>query len=268
MHKAVATALTLCSMSLSSFALFVNGGFEDGNLNGWNVQYGTYYGGDANPYDNVQWGTVAYDQPKATVVDNTFTMTGLTTDINPYVGDKMALLNDYYGNDHATRIWQDDVITQTDIDNGSKLYVDWGVVLEDPNHGIGSDPFFGVNVTIDGVVKTYYADSDAHNIAGSGWTVAGKNYSNYYYKADQWEFDLSSLDVGDNVKVELFVADCAWGGHGAFAFLDGIGTVKTQNPSDPNPLPPSTSDVPEPCLLTLLGLGLLSMCGLSIRKRK
>ena len=53
------------------------------------------------------------------------------------------------------------------------------------------------------------------------------------------------------------VADCAWGGHGGAAFLDGIGT-EYQPPVG----------VPEPASAGLLLMGLVSLFGFAKIRRK
>ena len=60
---------------------------------------------------------------------------------------------------------------------------------------------------------------------------------------------IDSAAVGDTVLVEMFVADCGWGGHGGYAFLDGIGTAY-QPPDDP------IVPVPAAVLLGTLGISL------------
>jgi hypothetical protein len=256
MRKLIGAAVAICAMTASSFALFVNGGFESGDFTGWTVKYGTFYGGPAaNAYSGINFGYVQSNQPQAQIIDNTFTQPGLSLNIDPFVGNKMAFLNDYYGLYHATEISQTDKITQTDIDNGAKLFVDWGVVLENPSHGAGYDPFFGINVTIGGVTQTFYADGGS---AAATWTPAGGYAALSYYKSAVWSYDLSGYAVGTDVTVDLFVSDCAYGGHAGYAFLDGIGTVYQ---------PPS--GVPEPGMISMIMIGMLSLTGFAVsRKRK
>ncbi len=50
----------------------------------------------------------------------------------------------------------------------------------------------------------------------------------------------------------MYVADCGWGGHGGYAFLDSIGTVKPPEP--PNPAIPA----PGALLLGSMGASLVA----------
>jgi len=242
-HALLRSTIILFFVTSPAWALFTNGGFETGDFSGWTLDFGQRASNDTK---NITWGQANHGL--YAIIDDTATMPGQTLDINPYSGNYMARINDIYGSYHATKLYQQDSITQTDIDSGATLYVKWGAALIEPSneHPEGAQPYFGITVSVNGsTADTFSADALDH----SGWTNAGSNGGTLWYKNDTWSYDLSSYAVGDNIMVELFVADCGWGGHGGYAFLDGIGTI---NPDEPAGIP-----APGALLLGSLGTGLV-----------
>jgi len=128
-------------------------------------------------------------------------------------------------------------ITRTfNVTNTNSMYLyKYAVVLEDPgdSHSDPFKPFFSV--------KVYLLDNDCNPLPGNP-EISCANYSvianssnseikqnfmqtaagsPYYYK--KWTTVAIPLQayIGQNIRIEFVVSDCAWGGHLGYAYIDG-----------------------------------------------
>jgi len=246
MKKLISLLATVMFLSASpAFALFTNGGFETGDLTGWTIDYGER---TSNSGFAVDWASTGVDpDPVAGVWTASSTMLGQTADINPYNGNYMARINDSYGYYHATKISQtSSPITATD----EKLFVNWGAALVNPtNYAHGNhEPYFNIRVLVGATeVASYFAASSSGGFINIGNDVSLPSPGDIMYRTGTWEFDLTSY-VGQSITIEMIVADCSEGGHGGYAFLDGIGTTYQ---------PPNVIPAPGAILLGSIGVGLV-----------
>jgi hypothetical protein len=216
--------LVLLAMVSPASALFVNGGFETGDYTGWTVT-GAGSGTGASRID---------------IIDDTATMDYQSIDVNPYNGTYMARIGDVYGDYDSTKLSQTDTISQQDIDDGAVLYVNWGAILVDPvnnPHGDADTPFFSIDVTVNGAPAAHFERlATDHTLATAAGNYGASTGGEMWYWAGTWSFDLAAYSVDDVVGIDLYVEDCGWGGHGGYAFLDGIGTI---DPGNHVPVPPA-----------------------------
>ena len=195
-----------------AFALFENGGFETGDFTGWALEYGRRAGNDTK---TITWGYP--DHGLRTVMDNTATMPGQTLDIDPYNGQYMARINDIGGNYHATKIWQEDAISQQDVDDGATVYVNWGAALVEPsNHHPGGRTALLRHQRLGGR-RAAETRSEADALDHDATWVDRRQTAEgpLWYRQETWSYDLSAFRRRATLcRVEMFVSDCGWGGHG------------------------------------------------------
>ena len=239
MRKIIVALFLVALMASPASALFTNGGFESGTT-GW---------------------TITGDHSVISSFTPQFNNTSGWTSGIPYYNNYSLLLGsgdvgNVWDNYHQSTAFATDTISQDDIDNGAVLYFKWGAILEEPTngvyHGDAGQPYFSIEIS-SGATQLYYAD---HRANQTGFTKIGENATgdagDIWYGSEIATINLLALglDVGDSVKINLFVKDCGEGGHGGLVFLDGFGT---ERPPDYN--------VPEPATMLLLGLGLMGLAG-------
>lgn len=251
MIKKTHLAAALAALALSGqawSATFVNGGFEDGNLNGWTGGGGTWFGSPAAPVDPANYigGT-----PNNTIMSvGTDPITGANT---VYGGSYSVRVNDSVNNRSVSTLTQ----SVTDYTDNS-IFFAWNAVLE-ASHGLADSDYFSLtlvdNTTNTTLVSRAYSSAGA--IGGGAQGVTWTQYGNWY--SSGWvveQIDLVALGaVGNDFTLTLLASDCPYSGHAGYVYLDGFGAVN----------PPPGGNVPVPGGLALLGIGAL---GLSLVRRK
>lgn len=285
-----ASAAIVAAIAASpSHALFNNGGFENGNLDGWSVRWGKAVGNSTGSARTITWhghinwdgvtdgDTNDVDNPlRAAAVDSNATTNSYYPDYRKvqagawqallnYNPDRLQQTGGYtpetwlQGNYDITEIKQKDEVDSSDISTindstGYRVFAYWKAMMENPSgHDSIDRPSFNITLSVKKagtsdwtIVKAEY--HSAYQGATNGWmaTTTNRTGEPIYYKDTSYQVD---VDLGDSVEIDLQVLDCGLGAHGAFAYLDQVG-------SQPPVIPTDSPMIGDPCLYATQNLSI------------
>lgn len=251
--KAIKIAVAVALIGSANLALadtFTNGGFESGDLSGWNQGGGNWYfgpgaGGSAPLNPAVYAGGPSLNAVMSGGVDP---ITGANT---VYSGKYSVRVNDQNWGANVSTVSQT-VANYTD----NNIYFAWNAVLED-SHGLTDSGHFSLTLHDDttgtDVVTRGYSSAGA--IGGGTTGVTWNTFGNWY--SSGWvveNINVAALGLlGHTFTLSLLASDCYWTGHGGYVYLDGFGAK----------LP----EVPVPAAAWLFGTAIAGFVGLKRRRK-
>ena len=253
-----------------AFAIFHNGGFEDGTYADWTVGGGSNPGlAGAPPFTGANVQINPGGAGPATIVGSGATDPLAPTIVLPRVGQFTAKLNDEGGGSLVTTLRQTDTVSASDIDAADGLphiRFAFAPVLDDPNHAPQEQPYFYVvvrNLADNSVLFEQFAYSGQ---AGVQFLSGAGNWK--YLEFQDVDAVLPASAIGQQVELTVVASDCSLGAHGGYVYVDGFGSAPVDSGGGAGGTPAAA--LPVPTLgggaLALLG-GLIALFGLCARRR-
>ncbi len=193
---------------------FANLGFELGDWTGWGHDTRYLTGNDTIGRIPGDTTVTALD---AINTGNGYDPIATTIPMVKY-GDYSARINDQYGSSHASTAWQTINVPSSTC---GMLEFSWAAVLENPtDHTSTAQPYVDISVHDDTLnMDVYKAHFYAADPVYTGWQT--------FTHGDLWQaIDWQKVSVnligheGNQVTVKIIAADCGYGGHGGYVYID------------------------------------------------
>lgn len=205
------SGFTQFTIKIQGNVFFQNAGFETGDWTGWTHETHTW--------QNYTPGSYPYEKNaivSATDMDEIFL--NVYAIAKGYSGKWAARVNNSDNMYHISSASQ--TVTVPNVSNPEIRFY-WAAILEDPQHDAANQPYVDIVVvdeTANTVLRTkhFYTNDPAY----PGWIPLDYWGS---WKAIDWQPLIVNLggSIGHQVRITVTAADCGYGGHGGYVYLDG-----------------------------------------------
>jgi len=190
---------------------FTNLGFETGDFTAWSHETHTW--------QNTTPGSFTPEKSGIETIG--------TDPIDPsiqkvYKGNYSARVNNEDYDYHISSFTQSAVVPNV---TNPELRFYWTAILEDPQHDAAHQPYIDIEVTDDDAgtnlySRHYYTNDPTY----SGWRViTGSSHGVGEWKVIPWQpvHVPCNTAVGHQITLRVLAADCGYGAHGGYIYLDG-----------------------------------------------
>ncbi|WP_306591579.1 putative Ig domain-containing protein [Geothrix sp. 21YS21S-4] len=214
---------------------FPNICFESGSTNPWTLQQGGNSGigypasvswnpsGDLNNYA-ISWTGGSVDSAIVNVGNDA----NVPSISQVYDGTSAFRVNNAATGAHISRLYQT-ITVPMDV-SWPKLSFFWAAVMQNAGHSADQQPFVDIlvedmSVTSGGIPEVvYYKHFYANDPSYPGWIPGNGAGATQWYGINWQQVTLANLIArkGHNLRILIMAADCNQGGHGGYAYLDGV----------------------------------------------
>lgn len=248
-----ALVAALVALSPPAFAIFQNGGFENGGFASWTVGGGVNNGlVGAPPFTGASVQISPGAAGPSSIVGAGATDPRAPGIVLPRVGQHTAKLNDEAGGALVTTLRQTDTVTAADIDPADGLphiRFAFAPVLDDPNHSPAEQPYFYVvvrNLADNSVLFEQFAYSGQAGVQFKDGAGSWK-----YLEFQDVDAVLPASAIGQQVELTVVASDCSLGAHGGYVYVDGFGSAEV-GPGGDAPTQPQNVPALNTAMLALL----------------
>ena len=213
-------------------AWFPNICFESGDTLPWTLQTGSNNGkaypasptfssttGEMNSYA-ITWSTdTAYSALVTVGADPNVPSISRVFD-----GSKALRTNHIGSQYHLSRVWQD-IVVPNDV-TWPKLTFYWAAVMQNAGHAASDQPY--VDIIVEDVTNSYevvyYKHFYANDPSYPGWIAGNGSGSSQWWGINWQQVTFANLTArkGHTLRIRVVGSDCNQGGHGGYAYLDGV----------------------------------------------
>ena len=193
------------TLKIEGLDFFENFGFETDDFTDWSHETHTWQ--DPSP------GSFSPEKSEIVSQGND----GIIPEIKRvYHGNHSVRVNNFDSRHHISSVSQSRIVPNM---NNPKLEFYWAAVLADPKHHYAYQPYIEIEVVNETTGNTlYYQHYYSNDPVYSGWI----DYDNW--KGMPWQKAMIDLEssIGDTVRLKVLAADCGYGGHGGYVYLDSL----------------------------------------------